>query len=650
MKLNESQLRSADFFTGPSLVLAGPGSGKTAVITYRVKNLIEKYHVSADKILVASFSRSAAEEMEERFSKLLRLYGPGPVFGTFHSIFYSILKKGGGYDANRILSESQKVEIIRSEMVRLQIDFEASSDLYRSILNDISRIKSGQNFNGFFMPLSLPPAAFYPVCKAYLQTTKDMGVLDFDDILLKCYALLKARPDLLEYCRKRFPFILIDEFQDINPVQYEIIRLIAQPLNNIFAVGDDDQSIYGFRGASPQIMKRFLQDFPNAVVNVLNMNYRSCPPIVNAATVVIRGNKDRFEKQVFCSNTSYSGSSFVLKSFIDSKEESSAMIAEIKAYRAKGGPLSEIAILFRNRLDGNRLARRLAKEKIPVRFQGKRDTLFSSFLTQDLIAYMKCAKALATEVKTRRNRDVPVGSVPLVSGVSPSKNSSENTRSSLLRILNKPSRYISRNALSETSGNDSIARLFSQLSQYYSGNSDLLSRITKLKKDLHFLSKCSPYAAITYILKAVGYLSYLKEYAKIHQIPFEELEEELEELLESCKGLSSLEEWLEIIQESEEANASSSKSNPEGSEDIDAVQIMTMHASKGLEFNIVYLPDLNQDVIPGKKANSKEAIAEERRILYVAMTRARKSLRMGYTEIIRNKKAAPSEFLDCFFH
>ena len=145
MKLNESQLRSADHFTGPALVLAGPGSGKTAVITYRIKNLIEKYHVAPNKILVASFSRAAAEEMEERFHKITPIHGQGPFFGTFHSIFFSILKKGYGYQNNNILTEQQKIEILRSEMIRLHIEFEADQDLYRSILNDISRIKSGQN-------------------------------------------------------------------------------------------------------------------------------------------------------------------------------------------------------------------------------------------------------------------------------------------------------------------------------------------------------------------------------------------------------------------------------------------------------------------------------------------------------------------------
>ncbi|MCQ2529698.1 MAG: ATP-dependent helicase [Lachnospiraceae bacterium] len=636
MKLNESQLRSADHFTGPALVLAGPGSGKTAVITYRIKNLIEKYHVAPNKILVASFSRAAAKEMEERFHKIASFSGQGPFFGTFHSIFFSILKKGSGYQNNKILTEQQKAEILRSEMIRLHIEFESGPDLYRSILNDISRIKSGQNQKVSFLPLSLPAPSFYPLCKAYLQTTKEMGGMDYDDILLKCCALLKERPDLLEFYRNRYPFILIDEFQDINPVQYEIIKLIAEPKHNIFAVGDDDQSIYGFRGASPGVMKRFLKDYPESKIHVLNINYRSSLPIVHAATAVIQGNKDRFEKQIVCNNTVYSGSSFVLKKFRNWKEEYATIIDEIKAYRRKGGKLSEIAILFRNRSDGRRLTRQLKKEKIPVRFQGETDNIFSGFLAQDLIAYMQCARAISS------------------SGNNLQKDSNLQARANLLRILNKPARFISRTALLDSSTDDSLPTLFSKLSRYYEGNSDLLFQIQKLKKDLLFLSQCSPFAAIIYIMQAVGYDHYLKEYAKVHQIPLEELEEELEDLMESCKGCSSLSEWMERM---EEFNNEASNSNTESGESnlttppyVDAVQIMTMHASKGLEFNIVYLPDLNQDVIPGKKADTKEAIEEERRILYVAMTRARKSLRMGYTEIIRNKKAAPSEFLDCFFH
>ncbi|MCQ2512488.1 MAG: ATP-dependent helicase [Lachnospiraceae bacterium] len=625
MKLNESQLRSADHFTGPSLVLAGPGSGKTAVITYRIKNLIEKYHVVPSNILVTSFSRAAAKEMEERFHKIASYSGQGPFFGTFHSFFFSILKKGYGSQKSRILTEQQKIEILRLEMIRLQIEFESGPDLYRNILNDISRIKSGQTQNGTFLPLSLPSMTFYPLCKAYLQTTKEMGVMDYDDILLKCYALLKERPDLLDYYRNRYSYILIDEFQDINPVQYEIMKLIAAPLNNLFAVGDDDQSIYGFRGASPGVMKRFLKDYPNAKIHVLNINYRSSFPIVHAATAVIRGNKDRFEKQMVCRNTVSSDSSFVLKKYKDAKEEYATIIQEIKDYRKKGGMLSEIAILFRNRLDGRRLARRLANENIPVHFSEDTKSIFSGFLAQDLIAYMQCAKAFASTGNNQQN------------------DRNLQTRASLLRIINKPSRFISRAALSDSSPSDSLPTLLSKISHYYKENSSVLFQIQKFKKDLLFLSKCSPFSAITYLRNAVGYDHYLKEYAKVHLISFEELEEELEDLKESCKGLSTLDEWLESIKESQISDADLGKKT-------DAVQIMTMHASKGLEFTIVYLPDLNQDVIPGKRADTKEAVEEERRILYVAMTRARESLRMGYTEIIRNKKAAPSEFLDCFFH
>lgn len=639
MKLNESQLRSADHFTGPALILSGPGSGKTAVITHRVKKLIEKYHVAPENILVASFSRAAAREMEERFLKISNLSGHNPVFGTFHSIFFSILKQGCGYQNNKILSVIQKTEIIRSELSRLQIEFESDPDLFRNILNDISRLKSQSYSDKPFLPSSLPPSAFYPVCKAYLQTVKNMDMLDYDDILLKCYALLKSRPDLLDYFRKKYLFILIDEFQDINPVQYEIIKLLAQPLNNIFAVGDDDQSIYSFRGASPDIMKKFLEDFPNASINILNINYRSLSPIMLAATAVIRSNKGRFEKQILCSNSSCPRSAFVLKQFTDYKEEYHAITKEILEYRAKGGTLSEIAILFRNRFDGNRLARHLMKEKIPVRFQGNYPSVFSGFLALDLLAYLQCASSLSSELNTGNNKSVI--------------QKKYSNRANLLRIINKPSRFISRVAFQENSSEDSMSILFRSLSEYYRDNLPVIIQINKLKKDLLFLSNCSPYASIIYILQAIGYQGYLKEYAKSHQILYAELEEDLEELKESCKNLSSLEEWLKVIDEQEEAETNFEKMNrisPNKAYAADAVQIMTMHASKGLEFNIVYLPDLNQDILPGKKATTPEALAEERRILYVAMTRARKSLRMGYTEILRNKKAAPSEFLDCFFH
>ena len=340
-KLNNAQLKAANHNKGPMLVLAGPGSGKTAVITARIKNLIEKYNVPPRNILAVTFSKAAAKEMQERFSKQLATK-TGVTFSTLHSLCFGILRKAGGYEHANILTEASKKHMICEILNDMNssdckaksgsLSFASSnckakserhsfassycknntegiyfsspdfgneiSDTAKKLSDEISRFKSG-NLAADFSPSEIIRPFFVPVFRAYENKKRGRCAIDFDDMLIYAFEILKRSPLLLNDLRKKYVYILVDEFQDTNPLQYEILKLLASSKDqNFFAVGDDDQSIYGFRGAIPSVMKNFLNDFKNAETVLLNINYRCHPEIIKISRQLISFNKNRFEKKI----------------------------------------------------------------------------------------------------------------------------------------------------------------------------------------------------------------------------------------------------------------------------------------------------------------------------------------------------------------
>ena len=618
MRFDPSQSRAIDHFTGPSLILAGPGSGKTTVITQRIHNLIQKYHVLPEKILVATFSKAAATEMQQRYALLRRNSASNmafPLFGTFHGIFYGFLRSVPGFHAGRIVSDSKKEEILRIALEMNGIHQEDDAMLLPSLSNDISRIKSDLSPDEVFLPSSVSSAAFRQILEYYERTLSEQDLLDFDDILQRTYELLSHRKEVLSQLQDRFSFYLIDEFQDISRLQYEIIKLLSSREHNLFAVGDDDQAIYSFRGASSGIMKQFLADHPDTERIVLNVNYRSSYPIMAAALKVITVNKDRFRKDVRCFHSENDLAAFQLDHFLSSKDEIAAISKRIHLHLKEGIPLDQMAILCRSTFDNSFIREHLRRQQIPVRGTGVGDRIRNDLL-KDFFCYMKAAMEQCGKI--------PAGSC---------------LRSELLRIINRPSRYISREAFGPASGHLSAWLL--SLQKFYEKNPIMCKRVRELDRHLLFLSTCSPYAAISYIWNAIDYKSYIRTYCREHHQEFSLYEQAFSVLLEESKEYATYWQWAEWMSEKDEIHE----------ETVDAqhgISLMTMHASKGLEFDVVFLPGLNEDRMPHKKATTTEAIREERRLLYVAMTRAKKHLYLSYVESYRSKKATPSRFLDCF--
>lgn len=580
---NKSQIQAISHMDGPAMVLAGPGSGKTTVITHRIKNLIEKAEVRPENILVVTFTKAAAISMQKRFSTLMN-GGKGQLvtFGTFHSVFYKILRKSRRYEATEILSERQKTDYIREIIGRYGISSNDISELSQNIINDIGNIKGNMLNAQQYEPSCCKKEDFIKVYNAYNLELKKDGKMDFDDILRECYLLLCENHTILEQWRELYKYILIDEFQDINRIQMNIIELLASPLNNIFVVGDDDQSIYGFRGARPEIMIEFKDYYPEAELIVLDVNYRSTQSIINVAGRVIENNKNRLDKCAHANNDKDFQPD--IRKFRNQVEELKFVVSKIKEYENQGISLSEMAILVRNNSQIQEISSFLKNRKIEAESGKHRSNVYNGMVAKDILSYVRGALKFDG---TYFNED-------------------------LIYVLNKPQRYISRQVVLSVNMNISAVR------RIYSKNN-----IDSFLFHIEMIRKLPPQAALSYIRKGAGYEEYLRLYAIENNIPMSGLLKQLEQLAQECSKFNTLEQWINSIDSAQNSEGQNfgKKSSGEGGTN-NRINIMTMHGSKGLEFKAVFIVDANQGIIPTSKALRERDFEEERRLFYVAITRA----------------------------
>ena len=580
---NKSQIQAISHMDGPAMVLAGPGSGKTTVITHRIKNLIEKAEVRPENILVVTFTKAAAISMQKRFSRLMN-GGKGQLvtFGTFHSVFYKILRKSRRYEATEILSERQKTDYIREIIGRYGISSNDISELSQNIINDIGNIKGNMLNAQEYEPSCCKKEDFIKVYNAYNLELKKDGKMDFDDILRECYLLLCENHTILEQWRELYKYILIDEFQDINRIQMNIIELLASPLNNIFVVGDDDQSIYGFRGARPEIMIEFKDYYPEAELIVLDVNYRSTQSIINVAGRVIENNKTRLDKCAHANNDKDFQPD--IRKFRNQVEELKFVVSKIREYENQGISLSEMAILVRNNSQIQEISSFLKNRKIEAESGKHRSNIYNGMVAKDILSYVRGALKFDG---TYFNED-------------------------LIYVLNKPQRYISRQVVLSVNMNISAVR------RIYSKNN-----IDSFLFHIEMIRKLPPQAALSYIRKGAGYEEYLRLYAIENNIPMSGLLKQLEQLVQECSKFNTLEQWINSIDSAQNSEGQNfgKKSSGEGGTN-NRINIMTMHGSKGLEFKAVFIVDANQGIIPTSKALRERDFEEERRLFYVAITRA----------------------------
>lgn len=610
MAFHESQLRAIRHKDGPMMVLAGPGSGKTTVITHRVRYLVEKHGVEPGGVLVITFTKAAAVEMKQRFQKLMGGRTLPVSFGTFHAVFFSILKHAYRYDASNIVREEQRVQFIRELMDKLNLDVEDEAEFINSILSEISAVKGDMINLDYYYSKNCSEEIFKKLYQGYEDALVRKNLLDFDDMLVMCYELFTQRKDILSAWQKKYRYILVDEFQDINRVQYEIVKMLAQPENNLFIVGDDDQSIYRFRGAKPEIMLGFQKDYPQAQKTLLGINYRSTSNIVETAGRLIAHNKTRFPKDIQAARGN--GRPVVTAVWADAQAETRGIVEEIQDYVQMGYHYADIAVLYRTNMEPRLLMERLMEFNIPFQMRDALPNLYDHWITQDILAYIRIAQDELA--KHRRAR-----------------------RSEAIRIINRPKRFISRDAM------EGQEISWDAVKSWYQDKDWMVERIEQLEYDLKMIGKMAPVAAVNYIRKAVGYDDYLREYAEYRRMKAEELLEVADQLQESAAGFNTMDAWFLHM---EEYGEQLKQQAAHRERDMDCVSLMTMHSSKGLEFPIVYILDANERVTPHHKAVLEADLEEERRMFYVAMTRAKDRLHVCYTKERYGKQQDRSRFID----
>ena len=602
MAFSKAQTQAIMHKDGPMMVLAGPGSGKTTVITHRVQYLTKEYGIDPGDILVITFTRAAAEEMRERYEALTG-GGSRVTFGTFHSIFFRILKLAYRYTADNIVREEQQMQFVRELAQAGGLEPEDENEFAASILSEISSVKGERIALEHYYSKNCPDAVFRQLYAGYEEKMRRAGLIDFDDMMVLCLELFTERKDILSAWQRRYRYILIDEFQDINRLQYEIVRMLAKPEDNLFIVGDDDQSIYRFRGAKPEIMLGFERDYPGAGRILLDVNYRSTEEIVAPALRLIGENQKRFSKAIH--TTGRHGKNVITKLWQDPGEENLAIAREIQLYLQSGVRPGDIAVLYRTNAGPRFLMEKLMEYNLPFRTRDTVPNLYEHWISRNILTYIRIA----------------MGS---------------RAREDILQVINRPKRYISRDAMPD----ETVS--FEKMKAFYADKDWIAERIESLEGDLRAIARMSPLAAVNYIRQGMGYDEYLIEYAAFRRMRPEELLETADELKESAAGFKTFDEWFAHIEAyKEELLRQAAQRRTE----TDAITLATMHSAKGLEFPIVYILDANEGITPHSRAMLDEDMEEERRLFYVAMTRAKTRLHVYAVRERYHKKAEVSRFV-----
>ncbi|MBO4457595.1 MAG: ATP-dependent helicase [Butyrivibrio sp.] len=601
IKVNAAQEQAITHKNGPAMVLAGPGSGKTFVIVRRLKYLIEEYGADPSSILVITFTKAAALEMQHRFLKITDSSYPEVSFGTFHSLFYNILrenkKDAGFYDKIEIADELFKYKLVKDILISVLKDkknvdeHEATVD----IVTEISAIKNAGK-DPSEASLSVPyREVFETVFERYNESLKSFGKIDFDDMALICAKLFEKRGDIADKYRRRFKYILIDEYQDINEIQQKNIEAILNDEKNLFVVGDDDQAIYGFRGAKPGIMMEFA-DRIGADVRVINLsvNYRCGKRILDNAGLVISENKQRFKKNIE-SGTGTQGN-VITRRYAGKDEQYEAMSVFLNG---QPGMLGDIGILCRTNSECKAVALFLRQRGIKSNI----DSSDTSSLYEDEGVLMILNYLTFSCVERSRNL--------------------------FYKIMNKPLRYISR----ESAMNEMIRE--EDVLSFYRGNAERTKVVKRLFRDVSMISKMRPGLSVRFIRREVGID---KLYPKSMQ--------NLDVFEEKAKKFKDSKTFIRSFNAEKDENVVRRKDGKKrGNNCGDMVNIITLHGAKGLEYRYVWIPDLNEGIIPSRSAVTESEIEEERRMLYVGMTRAKEALIMSYICGTKENTMLPSRFL-----
>ncbi|MBC2578541.1 ATP-dependent helicase [Peptostreptococcus russellii] len=630
LELNKNQKMAVEHLDGPCLVLAGPGSGKTRVIAHRIIHMIENCNVAPRRILAISFTKASSIDMKKRTMSLSNNEQIKKVnFGTFHSSFFRILRRYSGVKLEDLISEVDRFKLIKSILKHLKISNYSDDDV-SDVLSEISLVKNEMMKSSDFESQTFSQSEFQDIFRLYEKAKNAANKIDFDDMLILTYILLKKSPEVLNIVRQVYKYILIDEFQDINRVQFEVIKLIAEPSNNVFAVGDEDQSIYGFRGARPDFMMDFEKYFESAKCIVLDVNYRSKKNIVQLSQNLIKNNKNRHEKNIN-SNRSESGEiryiypkdtddeaniiAKEIKSLVESeniKEEKKSSNNEKKLFE-----YSDFAVTYRTNRQARAFVDVFMDNRIPFVLKDSARSIYDHWVSQDIISYLRIAANIGN------NEDWS-------------------------RIINKPFRYISKSAVSSALKSDDFF-------QSLMDNSDIKDfqkkNLEELYDDLQYVRSLVPEYGISYIRSTLDYDRYILEYCHERKIKAKQIVEILDELETSAKSYKSIFDYFKHIDNVREEIKKRTEKKTTSMDNIETegVVLTTMHSAKGLEFKNVYVAGVNDSVIPFIPSDEEKPkdcnYEEERRLLYVGITRAKDNIVISAPSKRFGKSIAESRFL-----
>ncbi|KAF1680441.1 ATP-dependent DNA helicase Rep [Bacillus sp. SKDU12] len=611
--LNTDQLKAVTETEGPLLVLAGAGSGKTRVLTARAAHMIEHLGIPPENMLLVTFTTKAVAEMKERMAKQ---YGLQPakvrrlVTGTFHSLFYKILYH---YDAAKWNGEHLlKMEWQREQYIKKALYEEGIDEKEFPVDQALQQIGFWKNT---YVPNERIPLKdewekqVYRLYEHYERQKKEQNQFDFDDMASACYELFIDRPDLLKQYQSRFTYILIDEFQDINPVQYKMMQMLASPEQNLCCVGDDDQSIYAFRGSNPSFILDFQKDYPGAKTIYLTANYRSTHPIVSSADIVVKKNKNRYAKMLEAARDDVQAP--VLFYPYDEEEEATMVVADMKEKIQNGASPEDFAVLYRTNSAGRAIYERLHQSSIPYTADRGVQSFYSRRIIRQILAYLYASQ----------NED-----------------DTEAIKHLLPALFLKQSALNTLKALSITEDCSMIQALakLPDLKPF---------QLTKIKKIVPFFTSIrtmKPVEAITFAEGKMGFSEYLKKRGNEGN-KLEKGSDDLRDIKVVAKKFKTIPDFLAHVDHMRAAEKN--KTNENG------VQLMTIHRSKGLEFKTVYVLGTVDGSIPHDfsletaRKGDEASLEEERRLLYVAMTRAKQHLYLSCPANRRGKTAHRSRFL-----
>lgn len=613
-KLNENQLKAVNHLDGPCMVLAGPGSGKTRVITYRIANMVVNKNIKPTSILAISFTKASSIEMKNRALSLSNDFRMNKVtYGTFHSVFFRILRYFENYNIESILDEKTKRIGLKNILKGLNIENADDDETIGQVINEISYVKNELMDKRDFKSEVLTNDEFIKVYNFYEEYKQQMNKIDFDDMLIKTYELLKNNKAALDRVRSVYRYILVDEFQDINKVQFEALKLIANPSNNIFVVGDEDQSIYGFRGSRPDFLLEFEEYFSNTKKVLLDINYRSKGEIINIANRLIEKNTNRYEKVIKCGQGNGAKVNYISPE--DSEEEAVYIAKDIKnKVQEDYTEYTDFAVIYRTNIQSRALVDVFMDMRIPFVVKDSIVTIYDHWAAQDILAYLRI-------------------------GVNP------NSNKDWIRIINKPFRYISKDNLNLIKDEpDFINSLINKCDLH----PKQVKTINDLDIDISYVKGLNPKNAISYIRTTLDYDRYILDYCANRKIKTNGLIEILNELESSATNFKTIQEYLEHI-ERVKSEIVDNKNNKE----TDGVIFTTMHSAKGLEFKNVYIIGANEGTRPHEKSyeiddeeKKNDQIEEERRLMYVAITRAEENICISSPINKYGKRVSKSRFVE----